>query len=103
MTQQIATAQGNGSSTGITIPRNVHISSQRSHLRTLFVWGTFGGATVSYQISHNSTNGTDGNWFDVANADAITAASAINVEHRAPWHRITVAGGTGESINAAVL
>ena len=95
--QQIATAQGNGSSTGIAIPR--HANLEESHLRTLLVNGTFDTATVKYQISLD-----DSTYFDVAGADAITAKSAINIEHRAPFHRINVASGNGsESINAWVI
>ncbi|KKK60066.1 hypothetical protein LCGC14_3028100, partial [marine sediment metagenome] len=100
--QQIATAQANGSSTGIEISRFAHIGE--SHLRTLFVGGTFDSAIVKYQLSPDSTDGVDGNWFDVADADAITAAKVINVEHRAMWHRINVASGLGsEAIDAWVV
>ena len=95
-TQKIASAQANGSSTGIEISRFAHIGE--SHLRTLFVGGTFDSATVKYQLSIDSTNGVDGNWFDVTDADAIIAAKVINVEHRAKWHRINVAGGLGSEV-----
>ncbi len=99
---KIATAQANGSSTGESISRFGHTAA--SHLRTLFVSGTFDSATVKYQVSHDSTNGVDGIWFDVADADAITANKVINVEHRAPWHRINVSGGLGsELIDASVV
>lgn len=92
--QQIASAQGNGNSTGVEISRYANI--HESHLRTLLVGGTFDGATVKYQISRD-----DVTYFDVANADAITAAKAINVEHRAKYHRINVAGGgSSEAIDA---
>ena len=94
---KIATAQANGDSTGIEISRHAHINE--SHLRTLLVSGTFNGATVKYQISLDNVT-----YFDVANADTITAAKAINVEHRAPFHRISVAGGGGsEAIDAWVV
>ena len=49
--RQIATTQANGSSTGIEISRFGNLVE--SHLRTLFVSGTFNGATVIYQISHD--------------------------------------------------
>jgi len=95
--RQIATAQANGQSTGVEISRFGHLFE--SHLRTLFVWGTFDSATVIYQISFDNTN-----WFNVANADSITVATAINVEHRAQYHRISVSGGVSvESINALVV
>lgn len=99
---RIATAQDNGQSVGIEISRFGQI--HESHLRTLFVGGTFNGATVKYQLSIDSTNGVDGNWFDVADANAITADKVINVEHRAKWHRISVSGGAGsEAIDAWVV
>ncbi len=92
--QQIATAQANGSSTGIEISRHAHI--HESHLRTLLVGGAFDSATVKYQVSLD-----DVTYFDVVNADAITAQTAINVEHRARYHRVNVAGGLGsEAIDA---
>lgn len=95
--QQIATAQGNGNSTGVAISRHAHI--HENHLRTLLVGGTFDSATVKYQVSLDDTT-----YFDVANADTITADKAINVEHRAPFHRINVTGGGGSvAIDAYVI
>lgn len=94
--RRIATAQANGNSTGIAISRYAHI--EESHLRTVFIDGTFGGSTVKFQISID-----DSTYFDVTGADAITAKTAINVEFRAPFCRINVAGGTGESIDAWLI
>ena len=95
--RQIATAQGNGNSTGVEISRFAHI--HESHLRTLLIGGTFDSATVKYQISLD-----DVTYFDVSGADAITANKAINIEHRAPFHRINVASGLGvEAIDAWVI
>ena len=95
--RQIATAQGNGNSTGVEISRFAHINE--SHLRTILVSGTFDSATVIYQISLD-----DVTYFDVAGADTITDNKAINVEHRAPFHRINVSGGLGsEAIDAWVI
>ena len=94
--QRLATAQGNGDSTGIEILRFAHTSE--SHLRTLLVGGTFGGATIKFQISLD-----DSTYFDVSGADAITAKTAINVEFRCKYCRINVAGGTGESIDAWLI
>lgn len=94
---QIATAQANGNSAWVEISRYAHINE--SHLRTLFVQGTFNGATVKYQISADAVVE-----HDVADADAITAKKVINVEHRARYHRINVAGGGGsEAIDAFVI
>jgi len=95
--RQIATAQANGDSTGVEISRFGHLTE--SHLRTLFVTGTFNGATVKYQVSND-----DITYFDVIGADAITTDRAINVEHRAQYHRVNVAGGGGsEAIDAYVI
>ena len=95
--RQIATNQGNGNSTAIEISRYGNLLE--SHLRTLFVSGTFDSATVKYQISLDNSI-----FFDVVDADNITANKVINVEHRARYHRINVASGLGsESINAWVV
>jgi len=96
--RQIASAQAQSStSTGVEISRFAHI--HESHLRTLLIGGTFGGATVKYQISLDNVT-----FFDVSGADAITAAKAINVEHRARYHGIEVVGGDGTTaINAWVI
>lgn len=96
-TQKIASTQANGSSTGVEISRYANINE--SHLKTLFVTGTFNGATVKYQISNDDTT-----YYDVTDADAITADKVINVEHRAKFHRVNVAGGGGsEAIDAYVV
>ncbi len=93
----LLTAAANGDGATINVPRFAH--AHESHLRTLFVWGTFDSATVKFQISPDNTN-----WFDVPNADAITAVATMNVEFRAPFMRGTVASGLGsEAINMKVL
>ena len=95
--QQIATAQGNGNSDWVEITRYGNISE--SHLRTLFVQGTFNGATVKYQVSPDAIVE-----HDVPDANAITSKKVINVEHRAKFHRINVAGGgVSEAIDAFVV
>ena len=95
--QRIATAQGNGNSTGVAITNPVNIRD--SHLRTLVVSGTFNNATVKYQISLD-----DVIYIDVVDADNITSNKVINVEHRMPFHRINVASGSGsEAIDAWVI
>ena len=85
-------ANGNGSSFDMPHPGSVH----KSHIRTLYVWGTFGGSTVKLQIA---TSDSPTEWFDVTDADNITSKTAINVEVRADHVRGVVSGGTGESIN----
>lgn len=68
----------------------------KENLRTVFCWGTFGGATVTVEISLDDTN-----WFPVASI-SFTSAGAVNMEARAVYVRGVVAGGTGESINLAL-
>lgn len=93
----LLSAASNGNGTTFRVPRFAKVDE--SHLRTLYVWGTFDSATVTFQISTD-----DVTWFDVANADAITAQSALNVEFRAPYVRGKVAGGLGsESINMRII
>ena len=65
-----------------------------NHLYTLFVWGTFGGATVTLEISHNGTD-----WFTVSGV-SITAKTALNVEFRARYVRAVITGGAGVTLNA---
>lgn len=90
-------AASNGTGPEINMPRFAHLYEE--HLRTLFVWGTFDSANIALQISPDETN-----WFDVANADTITADTTLNVEFRAPFVRCNVTGGGGsESINAKLL
>ena len=93
----LLTAASNGDGATVPVPRFAH--AHESHLRTLFVWGTFDSAIVKFQISPD-----DSNWFDVPNADTISADATMNVEFRAPFMRGTLASGLGsESINMKVL
>jgi hypothetical protein len=95
--QQIATTQANGNSTAIELSRFAHIDE--SHLRTLYVYGTWDSATAKFQISMDNST-----FFDVSGADAITANTVVNVEFRAKYCRINVASGLGsESINALLV
>jgi hypothetical protein len=92
----ILSAAGNGDGTAVAFPR--YSALHEKQLRTLFVYGTFGGSTVKLQISPDNAT-----WFDVPNADAITSQTTMNVEFRAPWVRGTVSGGTGNSISMKLL
>ena len=98
MADEINLASGAGNGNGTTIERSRFNHLEESHMRTLYVWGTFGGGTGTLQISPDGTN-----WFNVPNADAITAASVLNVEFRAPYIRFNFTGGTTPSINAQLL
>lgn len=63
---------------------------------TLFVWGTFNGATVRLEIALSGA----GPWFD--SGLEVTEASAVNVEFKAQWVRAVVDGGSSPSINASL-
>lgn len=89
----LAAAQGNGTTTAIGAA-----APGGRDVRTLTVTGTFNGATVKFQISPDSVT-----FIDVPDANAITAATAVNVQFTAQQMRIDVSGGGGsESINAEI-
>ena len=93
----ILTAQANGNGTTITNDESWN-SLHESHLRTLYIYGTFNTGNAELQISFDGTT-----WFTVTNTN-VTVATAINVEFRAPFMRGVVAGGGGsESINMKLL
>jgi hypothetical protein len=83
-------AAGAGSSFEIRCWGNREIN----HLYTLFVWGTFGGATVTLEISFDGVE-----WFAVSGV-SVTAKSALNVEFRARFVRAVITGGAGVTLNA---
>lgn len=70
----------------------------KTHVRTLFVWGTFDGANFALQVSPDGSE-----WFDVANADTITAKTVINVEFRADKVRAVISGSATEASITAFL
>ncbi len=86
--RQIAAAQGVGTSTPEHLSGVLSRDLRPSRLRTLYVGGTFAGANVAFELSLD-----DVTYFPVVGADAITAASAINLEFRANYCRINVTGG----------
>lgn len=66
----------------------------KNQLYTLFVWGTFGGAIVTLEISFDGVE-----WFAVSGVN-ITAKTALNVEFRARFVRAVVTGGAGVTLQA---
>lgn len=82
---------GAGASFEIREWGNRHIS----HLYTLFVWGTMGGATVTLEISPDNVV-----WFPVSGVSVTADLTALNVEFRARYVRAVITGGAGPSINA---
>ena len=91
---RLLTAAGNGN--GTAVPIRGWGNRELSHLYTLFVWGEFGGGTVTLEISPDGTN-----WFEVSDV-ALTAAGCINVEFRAPHVRAVVSGGTDSAVDAFI-
>lgn len=70
----------------------------KTHIRTLFVWGTFDSANFKLQVSPDGSE-----WFDVPNADTITAKTVVNVEFRAKEVRAVITGSTTTAIITAFL
>ncbi len=92
---KLFTAAG-GAVTGVAQQIREGLNRNKHQLYTLYVWGTFGGATVTLQISPDNVN-----WFGTA--VAITTQGATNVEFRAGWVRAVSTGGTGSALEALLL
>lgn len=92
---RLLTAAGAGNGTAVTISE--WGNRYNSRIYTLFVWGTFGGSTVTLEISPDNSN-----WFPVAGI-SITAAGAVNAEFRAPYVRAVVTGGAAQAVDALLL
>lgn len=93
----LGTGLANGTATAVVIPRFAHIIE--SHLRTLYIYGTFDSADVTLEISPDNSN-----WFAVANVTALTVKTTLNVEFRASHVRVVVANGLGsESISVRLI
>jgi len=84
---KLLTAAGNGN--GATIKREQAYDRHQSQDYSVFVYGTFDGATVKLEVSPDEGV----NWFDTGLA--ITAQSVANVEIRAAHVRGVVSGGGG--------
>lgn len=79
---------GNGNGTTYAIPESGNRNKEA--IRTLFVYGTFDGATVKLQASSDEGS----NWIDVPDA-SFTAAGAVNIVGHLPHVRGVVTGGGG--------
>jgi len=69
----------------------------KENIRTVYCWGTFGGATVTVEVSPDGSN-----WFSVTGL-SFTSADAINMEVRARYVRGVVTGGTSPSVNMLLM
>src|SRR6185295_14273081 len=96
---QLLNAAGAGSGGAIEVRQPYN--RELNQLKTWFVWGTFGGATVTLEISPDDipAGAVPSNWFSVTGA-SLTAPGALNVDFRARWVRAVVTGGAGQSINS---
>ena len=94
---QILTAATAGNGNEVNI--RADLNRWGNHIYTFYVSGTFGGTTVTLQISPVESGD---NWFTVTGV-SITAAGAVNCEFRACRVRAVVTGGAGMSINAWLL
>lgn len=87
----LLTASNNATGTAVPIPGPTH--RYTNHLFSFYAWGTFGGGTVTIEISPDNTN-----WF-APTGMTFTAAGAKNAEFKAAWVRASLAGATGGSVN----
>lgn len=74
-----------------------HARPESEQFFTLYVWGTFNGATVRLEIAPNSSS----TWFD--SGLALTEQTAVNIEFKARRIRCVVDGGSSPSISAEIL
>lgn len=92
----LISAQANGTSSGVELGSPF---DDQPVVRVLQVSGTFGGATVTVQLSVDGTNfaakGKDGSDIMSATEEAYALVETMG----RVWVRIVVAGGTAESIN----
>jgi len=90
MANNLGTALGNGNGDALELPKGAH----RRSVGTLYVWGTFDGATVKIQAS---PNGVD--WLDITGV-SYTSETVENLEIVANSIRAVVTGGGGSvSVN----
>lgn len=84
-----------GSSEAVLIPGPFNDLS--SKLRTIYAWGTFGGGTLTVEVSPNGTV-----WFPLT-SPVFVAKGMSNIELKALKIKFTLAGATGPSINVVVF
>lgn len=82
--------------TGPSVRKEQWGNRELDQLITVYIWGTFGGGTVTVEISHDDTN-----WFDTG--IAATVKGVFNLEFRAQFMRAKLAGATGGSVNVLAV
>jgi len=84
----------NGTTQAIDVP---HIDFLHPAIFSLYIFGTFGGATVQLQASYDGVN-----YVNVPGASTSTA-TVLTVTINAVKMRCVVSGGTAASITAALM
>ena len=80
-------ATANGAGAVIYAPRFDQVRPRNP--LTVYVWGTFGGATVKVQVTPDGTN-----WFDLSNY-SFSDVGCENIDAAAVAYRLFVSGATG--------
>jgi hypothetical protein len=80
-------ATANGAGAAIPAPRFDQVRPRNP--LTVYVWGTFGGATVKVQVSPDGAN-----WFDLSNY-SFSAIGCENIDAATAFYRLYVTGASG--------
>ena len=90
-----AASNGNGTSKRMVDHSFGNVAKRFSY--SVYVFGTFGGATVTLEGSHD-----DSTFIEIPNA-SWTVNATTNIEFYGNFLRGVVTGGTGESINLVIV
>ena len=94
---RLATAAANGTTTPEVIQSPGH--AYKSHLYTLYVYGTFDSANVEMQASPDNKT----TFFKIPDADLITTKTMLNLEFRATHIQAVITGGLGSEAIDIIL
>lgn len=90
-----------GAATGDTLTPYI-VTQQHGLAASVQVVGTFGGATVTLQVSNDGTNWADAS--DVlGNAVSLTATGYFELSLSAAYIRPAISGGTGDDVDVIVV
>lgn len=87
----LLSAAGAGNGSAVEIPS--FANRRFDQLKTIFIFGTFGGSTVTVDISHDNSN-----WFAIPDLSA-TADAVFDVEFHARYIRGVVTGGAAQAVD----
>lgn len=89
---------GASNGTGTAVQFKGAGNRHKESVLTLYVFGTWDGATAKLQVSPDNSN-----WLDVTGADAFTADDVVNINGHFHYMRGVVSGGGGsESITMEI-